>query len=91
MPAGAVVVQYITPAIAAAQRGYVGYLGPLSASCLKAGKKPVFDGIAAAKTPAEKSAVSGITRGAGLAGLLLSQHSPGAVAVARRDSACACL
>jgi hypothetical protein len=51
-------LQDITPAIAASQRSYVGYIGPLSASCLKAGKKPMFDGIAAAKTPAEKSAVS---------------------------------
>ncbi|WIA30300.1 hypothetical protein OEZ86_000388 [Tetradesmus obliquus] len=47
----------ITQPIAASQRGYVGYLGPLSAACLKAGKKPVFEGIAAAKTPADKSAV----------------------------------
>jgi hypothetical protein len=46
-----------TREVALAQRSYVGYIGPLSASCLKAGKKPVFDGIAAAQTPAEKSAV----------------------------------
>lgn len=74
-------MQDITQPIAASQRGYVGYLGPLSAACLKAGKKPVFEGIAAAKTPAEKSAVSAITRGAGFAGLLLSQRSLGTLAV----------
>jgi hypothetical protein len=52
----------LTKEMALAQRSYVGYIGPLSASCLMAGKKPVFDGVAAAKTAAEKSAVSDLLR-----------------------------
>lgn len=39
------------------QRSYAGYIGPLDAGCLRAGAKPVFAGIAAASTLAEKKAV----------------------------------
>lgn len=50
-------LQGLTKEIALSQRGYLGYIGPLNAACLKAGKKPVFDGIAAASMVEEKSAV----------------------------------
>jgi hypothetical protein len=51
-------MQGLSFSLAQAQRGYVGYIGPLNAACLKSGKSPIFESIPAAKTPEEKKSVS---------------------------------